>query len=131
MKLAIAGSRGVLPSITAIDVALDRLRYRWPEWRLAPVTAVISGTAEGADKAGEAWARHHGIPVVPVPADWAHLGKRAGHVRNRQMASIADVGIVFWDGVSGGAANMAACLACLEKPCHVLRWPWPGMGEDR
>ena len=35
---------------------------------LFPITTVISGTADGADRLGEKWAESRGIPVERYPA---------------------------------------------------------------
>ena len=67
---------------------------------------VISGTARGADTLGEQYARERGYTVERFPADWNTLGKRAGYVRNCQMADNADALIAFWDGQSPGTRHM-------------------------
>lgn len=54
MRLLIAGSRGVTPSLAEIDYHAARLERRIG----AKVSRVISGCAAGADRAGEAWARY-------------------------------------------------------------------------
>lgn len=50
------------------------------------ITRLVSGRAPGVDTLGERWAFFNRIPISPFPADWEHLGKRAGPIRNRQMA---------------------------------------------
>lgn len=55
---------------------------------------------------GEFWALHHDIPVKKFPADWGGLGKRAGYLRNEQMADYADALIAVWDGKSKGTKHM-------------------------
>lgn len=84
---------------------------------------IVSGTAPGADKLGERYAKERGYPVKPFPADWddiegkpAHeiginkAGKKywklAGHVRNAKMADYADALIAFWVRDSSGTLNM-------------------------
>lgn len=67
---------------------------------------IVSGGARGADKLGEAWAEHHGYDFTVFPADWDRLGKRAGYLRNQQMAEYATHLVAFWDGVSKGTAHM-------------------------
>lgn len=71
----------------------------------------ISGTCRGADVLGEQFAYNFGYSVKRFPAKWDELGKRAGYVRNCDMAkyaSEADHGILvaFWDGISRGTKNM-------------------------
>ena len=71
-----------------------------------PITCVVSGNANGADKIGERWASENGIPVSVHPANWDVYGVRAGMVRNGKMASVADHGIALWDGESRGTLDM-------------------------
>ena len=97
-QVIIAGSRG-FDDYGFIASALDNIL---PE---GDVT-VISGTARGADKLGEMYAVNHGHSITRMPADWTRYGKRAGLVRNMDMAKAADACVVFWDGVSKGSKHM-------------------------
>lgn len=72
------------------------------------IGVVISGTANGADKLGETWAKRKGLPVEKFPADWVKNGKGAGYVRNAEMAGKAEALIALWDGVSPGTKSMIA-----------------------
>ena len=84
---------------------------------------VVSGTAPGADSLGETLAIKKGFGLKSFPAPWDEIEgkpasaigttrggkkywKRAGMVRNKQMAEYADALIVFHDGTSTGTANM-------------------------
>ncbi len=67
---------------------------------------IISGTANGADKLGERFAKEHGYTVEQYPAQWDKYGKSAGYKRNEQMAKLADASICFWDGKSRGTKHM-------------------------
>lgn len=83
---------------------------------------IISGTADGADKLGEKYARLRRYGLIMKPADWNNLsvskckikynrfGKPynalAGNNRNKEMADIADACIIFWDGISPGSKDM-------------------------
>lgn len=106
MRCIIAGSR----TATFDDVwdAMDAC-----EWA-DQITEVVSGTARGADLAGEAWAEMEGLPVERFPADWDKEGKSAGFKRNRKMADYAGcvwggnggACITVWDGESKGTAHM-------------------------
>ena len=49
---------------------------------------IVSGTARGADKFGENTAETWGLPIKKFPPDWS-LGKKAGYLRNKQMAEYA------------------------------------------
>lgn len=72
----------------------------------------VSGTARGADTYGEQFAQKMGYPIKRFPADWNTYGKKAGYVRNNEMAqySITDeshgVLFAFWDGQSKGTKHM-------------------------
>lgn len=100
MRVVIAGSR----SITNYQDVLDAVEYAI-EQGVIP-TVVISGTAGGVDTLGEQFAAEFNIPVERFPADWKQYGKRAGYLRNVQMAEQADAVIVVWDGVSKGSQHM-------------------------
>jgi len=67
---------------------------------------VVSGTARGADKWGERYARRFNYIITKFPADWNKYGKSAGYIRNKQMAEYADHLIAFWDGESKGTKHM-------------------------
>lgn len=70
------------------------------------ITEVVSGGAKGVDTLGELWAAENGVPVKRFPADWDYHGRKAGPIRNRQMAEYADALIAFWDDESKGTGNM-------------------------
>lgn len=67
---------------------------------------IISGTCKGADLLGERYAKEKGLGIKKFPADWDKHGKKAGAVRNIEMANNADALICFWDGQSKGAGMM-------------------------
>lgn len=67
---------------------------------------IVSGTARGADRLGEKYAKERGYEVRQYPADWDAHGKSAGFIRNREMAKNADALIAFWDGQSKGTKLM-------------------------
>lgn len=88
----------------------------------------ISGTARGADTLGEQFAYRYGYDVKRFPADWNGLGKRAGYVRNEQMAKYASEGdnygvlIAFWDGQSRGTRHMIDLANKHGLEVHVVRY---------
>ena len=67
---------------------------------------IVSGTANGADKLGEKYAKENGYSIKQFPADWNKYGKSAGYKRNEEMAKYADALIAFWDGKSKGTKHM-------------------------
>lgn len=116
MKLCIAGSRNIEPSLEYIAQALGG----GDEDEAWHPTHIISGGARGADRAGEDWAFANGVPVVVMPAQWGQHGKKAGPIRNKEMATEADALLAFWDGVSSGTAHMIATMRTLGKPVRVV-----------
>ena len=87
------------------------------------ITEVVSGGARGIDTDGEHWAIGSGIPVKRFPADWDDLGKRAGFVRNAEMADYADALIAIWDGKSRGTLHMINTMVEAGKPVFVYCLP--------
>ena len=76
MLLVIAGSR------EAREHHVREAIYRCP-WK-DKITKVISGTAHGADKYGEKYAKENGIEIIRFPADWDQYGMSAGPRRNKE-----------------------------------------------
>lgn len=97
MKTIIAGSR----DIVEYNILLEAIKS-------APfsVTTVISGGARGADALGETYANSARIPLSVHPADWNNYGRRAGFIRNIEMAQSAEALIAVWDGKSRGTKRM-------------------------
>ncbi len=87
--------------------------------RTEPIT-IISGRAKGADRLGERFAQEHNIPIQRFLADWDTHGKKAGFLRNLEMAKAADILIAFWDGKSRGTQHMMESMQKLEKPVFLV-----------
>lgn len=89
----------------------------------APVE-IVSGHCRGADILGEEYARKNNIPLITFPADWNKYGKRAGYIRNKQMAEYAqkDNGILvaFPMGESRGTMMMIAIAKAYHLQCVVI-----------
>lgn len=123
MKLLIAGSRQLCPSIEIIDAQVATFRRHchdlgFPWWR--EIDTVISGGARGVDAHGEQWARARGHQVERFEANWNVWGKRAGMIRNRKMAQACALGLIFWDGESRGTKNMIDLLHEFKRPYRVI-----------
>jgi hypothetical protein len=84
--------------------------------------SVVSGEARGADRTGAICGDALGLHVHKFPADWGGLGKRAGFVRNQQMAEFADGLLAFWDGQSRGTADMIGRMRRLGKPVKIVMY---------
>ena len=86
-----------------------------------PELEIVSGMAKGPDMFGYEWAVLNGVPVHKFPANWNKYGKRAGFLRNEQMAQFGDSAIGFWDGESKGTKMMINLMNEAEKPVVVVR----------
>ena len=115
MRVIIAGSRGIVMSPAQISAVVAASGF--------DISEVVCGLARGADRSGERWARNRQIPVKRFPADWAKHGKRAGILRNEQMATYADALIAIWDGVSPGTRHMISAAAAHGLRAYVVRVP--------
>jgi YspA, cpYpsA-related SLOG family len=102
MKLIIAGSREWTDQNTVFTV-LDMFSTGHK------VTEVVIGGARGPDTFGETWAEARMIPVKKFIPNWQQHGKKAGVLRNADMAHYAAPGgalVAFWDGKSPGTRDM-------------------------
>lgn len=118
MKIIIAGSRN-LDSVNKgkLSRIITHLLSNIPHEELE----IVSGTARGADRFGERWAKRRGIKIKRFPADWnAHGSKMAGYVRNRQMAAYADGLIAIWDGESRGTKMMIDLARSMGLKVRVI-----------
>lgn len=113
MKLIIAGSRALFPSVCDIEAAISE-KAGWPF-----PDEIVSGTARGVDQAGEAFAAYAHIPVKRFPADWDTFGKSAGFIRNGEMADYATHCLLFWDGTSRGTKHMKDIAERKNLPTYV------------
>lgn len=109
MRVIIAGSRSYPGWIDGVDRAVKASGFE--------IAIVISGVARGADTAGGMWAYANNIPVESYSADWDKYGRKAGPIRNQQMANEADALIALWDGKSRGTRDMINRMR--NKPTFV------------
>lgn len=111
----INSSMEILTEISKKKDDLDRIR-------------IISGTARGTDKLGEQYAKIAHYELSKFPADWDGLGKRAGYVRNAEMAKFAvedgsyGVLIAFWDDQSKGTKHMIDLGKRYGLEVHVVNF---------
>lgn len=83
---------------------------------------VVSGGARGADALGEEWANSKMIPVDVKDAEWKVYGRRAGLIRNDEMAMTSQVLCAFWDGHSTGTRHMIYSALKNGLEVHVFRY---------
>lgn len=101
MKIIIAGTRTFTDKhflFTEMNKLVTKLNLQY--------FSVVSGTQDGADKLGEKWAEERNLVCERFPPDWDKYKKAAGPIRNAEMADVADICVVFWDGKSKGSRNM-------------------------
>jgi len=92
---------------------------------------VISGASRGADKLGEQYAGLRGYEVISMPADWDSYGKRAGYLRNEEMANIADALVAFHNGVSPGTKHMIDIAKKKGLPNRVVEFTHEHLEEEK
>lgn len=80
---------------------------------------IVSGGAKGADMLGERYALENGLMLERYSADWKTYGRKAGPLRNKQMAEICDMVICFWDGNSKGTRSMIELAKKKNKKVFV------------
>jgi len=110
MRVVIAGSRSI-HDYEAVKAAVEESGFE--------VTEVVSGRAAGVDRLGESWADEHGVPVKRFPADWDKWGKRAGSIRNYDMAEYGEALVAVHDGSSRGTLNMIGQMRLKKKPVFI------------
>lgn len=80
---------------------LDRLH------KVKPITLIVHGDANGADKLSGRWAEARGIRVAAHAADWdAHGIYEAGKIRNQHMLDTEHPDMVVAFPGGGGTADM-------------------------
>ena len=125
LRIIIAGSRDFndyeLLKKSAIEIITKKTM-------LPDLTRIVSGGARGADTLGERFAKEFGLEVKKFSADWDGLGKRAGYVRNAEMAKFTveddndSMLIAFWDGQSRGTKHMIDLAYKYGLEVHVVNY---------
>lgn len=103
INICIAGSRDINDEelvFSEIDKFINENKI--PRERIL----IVSGMAKGVDYLGMIYGELHGLKVSAHPARWDLYGKRAGMVRNKQMAINLDFLLAIWDGKSTGTEHM-------------------------
>lgn len=113
MKVIIAGGRD-FNDYDLLCRKADKILSRQSE------IEIVSGTAKGADKLGERYAEERGYPVKRFIPDWNFFGKKAGYLRNEDMAIYADGLILFWNGISRGSGHMLEIATIMKLMIRVI-----------
>lgn len=118
MKVVIAGGREVRKDIAyfGIGVCMGAFMKRGIQ-----ITEIISGGARGVDTYAVEIAGQYGFPFTVIPADWKKHGKKAGYLRNAQMAEAGDALIAIWDGQSPGTKMMIEIAERKGMPVEIYR----------
>ena len=115
-KVIVAGSR-TFNDYLLLEEKLDKILSN-----KLPDVEIVSGTADGADRQGELYANKNKLPIKRFPADWNTHGKKAGYLRNLEMAKYADACIVFWNGTSKGTKHMIDIANKYNLPLRIIRY---------
>jgi len=81
-RVIIAGGRDFTDFRKLCKVAMHMLQHK-------ENIEIVSGTANGADKLGEQFARFMGYAIKEFPASWD------------EMINYSDASIIFWDKIDG------------------------------
>ena len=128
LRVIIAGSRDFDDFQKLMNSCNDILSKITDQHNNLDTIRIISGTARGADWLGEQYAKNAGYEVSRFSADWDGLGKRAGYVRNAEMAKYAmadgnyGILIAFWDGKSKGTKHMIDLAEKNGLEVHIVRF---------
>jgi len=106
-KLVVSGGRNYSDGQRLYD-ELDRQHAAWP------IAEIVHGNASGADRIADRWAADRKIRVRKFPANWKQLGRKAGPMRNAQMAKYGDH-LVAFPG-DRGTSSMMKEMAKVKKP---------------
>jgi hypothetical protein len=98
LKIIVAGSR----DFSDYELLKSKLDFLFDDRAIE----IVSGTAKGADRLGEKYAKEKGYLVTKFPANWKRYRKAAGYKRNEQMAKYATHAVIFWNGSSPGTKHM-------------------------
>lgn len=66
----------------------------------------VHGGADGIDKYAHSIIGCLDYPAKVVRPDYQRYGKIAPHYRNDEMLDVADLVVVFWDGISPGTKSV-------------------------
>lgn len=102
MKIIIAGSRIITEYSFVKEAVIDSGVWS----RYGRRIEIVSGMANGVDTLAVEFAERNNLTLHKFPAKWKEYGKRAGYMRNVEMAEFADGLIAIWDGKSRGTKHM-------------------------
>jgi hypothetical protein len=118
MRIIVAGGR----EFKDYELLCEKLDHYLQNLNKDKIT-IVSGAARGADSLGERYARERGYKIERHPADWnGPHKKRAGLVRNEDMAKVSQALVAFHDGVSTGTAHMIKTATAMGLNVRVVEY---------
>jgi len=108
-KVAVVGSR-----------AFNKYDLMVKELNKYDIDTIISGGAYGADKLAETYAKEKGIKLQIIYPDWKRYGRAAGPIRNKEIISLCDIVVAFWDEKSPGTYSSINLGRNANKEVHVV-----------
>ena len=112
MIVSITGSRSIT-DYKLVCAAVNESRFQ--------ITKIVSGGAAGVDTLAEVYAKNNGIEFEEYSAKWKIYGRRAGPIRNAEMAAVAEAAIIIWNGISKGSADYIKKIETMNKPLYLKK----------
>lgn len=112
LRIIVAGGRDFDDFPLLMNKCIEIIGEETKEDNTIEKIRIVSGTARGADRLGEQYAKIAHYNITRFPAAWDTYGKSAGYRRNAEMAKFASEGenigvlIAFWNGKSRGTKHM-------------------------
>lgn len=117
-RLIVAGSRTYTNRVRVFEI-LDKVAK--DQANNGYLIEIVSGLCRGPDLFGLEWAELNDFPVHKFPANWDKYGKRAGFVRNVEMAENADALLAFHINNSRGTMHMINIASARNLKVVVVR----------
>lgn len=116
MKLIVSGSRDAIIRPLELMTVIQR-EFGF----ISAITEIIHGASGNVDECAGELADLLFIPQKRFYADWDKHGRKAGPLRNREMAKYAAGNwcLAIWDGKSRGTKNM---IEEAGKTCSKVIW---------
>jgi predicted Rossmann fold nucleotide-binding protein DprA/Smf involved in DNA uptake len=108
-RIAVVGSRE-FGNYGQVCEVLDSILYRGD--------SIVSGGAVGVDSMAQRYAKERGFTIVIIYPDYAHYGRGAAFVRNKEIVENSDRVLAFYAKGrfhQGGTANTAEWARKLGK----------------
>lgn len=124
-KVIVCGTR-TFSDFALLSAKMDKIVENF--WDVALVSGANKhwdtylGEWVGADYLAERWASKRRFTIVRFWPDWDRLGKKAGPLRNAEMARYATHCVAFWDGESRGTLSMINLAKMYDLKLRIVRY---------